>query len=252
MASHAPSTCCTIGSLHEGTHQGNLIQIDGNTDAYLAIPTTGEKPKRAVLYIPDIIGIWQNSKLMADAFSQRGYVCLVLDIFNGDPAPLNMPKDFDIMKWLNEGSNGSNPHTPDAIDPIVLSGIRYLKGMGIEKIAAAGYCLGAKYVVRHYKSGVQCGFAAHPSFVESEELSAITGPLAIAAAELDDIFPAEKRHESERILTVSGQDYQINMFSGVAHGFAVRGDLKDERQRFAKEQAFHQAIAWFDRYLGPE
>lgn len=110
----------------------------------MALPAEKEASQRAVLYLPDIIGIWQNSKLMADAFARQGYACLVLDLFNGDPAPLNMPEDFDIMKWLQEGTGGKNPHTSETIDPIVVSGINYLKGLGITKIAAAGYCFGAK------------------------------------------------------------------------------------------------------------
>lgn len=81
-------------------------------------------------------------------------------------------------------------------------------------------------------------------------MAAITGPLSIAAAEHDDIFTVDKRHESENILTKIEKDYQINLFSGVHHGFAVRGDLNDEKQRFAKEQAFAQAVAWFKRHLG--
>lgn len=85
--------------------------------------------------------------------------------------------------------------------------------------------------------------------MESEELAAITGPLSIAAAELDDIFTVEKRHESETILSKSKQDFQINLFSGVHHGFAVKGDLSDKRQLFAKDQAFAQAIAWFTQHL---
>lgn len=81
---------------------------------------------------------------MADAFAAEGYICLVLDTFNGDPVPLQMPDGFDIMKWLNEGSDGKNPHTTQAVDPIVVSGINYLKNIGLEQIAAVGYCLGAK------------------------------------------------------------------------------------------------------------
>jgi dienelactone hydrolase len=46
-----------------------------------------------------------------------------------------------------------------------------------------------------------------------------------------------------------GLPYQINLFSGVAHGFAVRGDPAKKIERWAKEQAFHQAVAWFDQWL---
>ncbi|KAF5024573.1 hypothetical protein F66182_3336 [Fusarium sp. NRRL 66182] len=249
MASHPPAACCTVRNLHEGDPQGTFVHVDGKVDGYLAKPAN-KAPKQGILYLPDIFGIWQNSKLMADAFAAQGYLCLVLDTFSKDSAPVELPKDFDIMGWLAKGSDGHNPHTAEAIDPIVVSGIKYLQSCGVTQIAAVGYCLGAKHLIRHYKSGIQVGFIAHPSFVETEELAAITGPLSIAAAELDDIFTVDKRHESESILSNTKQDYQINLFSGVHHGFAVRGDLNDKRQLFAKEQAFNQAVAWFQRHLG--
>lgn len=104
-------------------------------------------------------------------------------------------------------------------------------------------------MIRHYKDGIQVGFVAHPSFVEDEELAAITGPLSIAAAEIDTIFPAEKRHRSEDILVKTGQPWQINLYSGVEHGFAVREDLTVKHKRFAKEQAFVQAVTWFNEHL---
>lgn len=96
------------------------------------------------------------------------------------------------------------------------------------------------------------GYVAHPSFVEEEELEAITGPLSISAAETDSIFPAEKRHKSEEILQKVGHPYQINLFSGVTHGFAVRCDLSIRAHRWAKEQAFVQAVQWFDEHLAGE
>jgi len=106
-----------------------------------------------------------------------------------------------------------------------------------------------QYVARHYKNGIEVGYFAHPSFVDEEELAAITGPLSIAAAETDSIFTTEKRHKSEDILKRTGQPYQINLYSGVEHGFSVRGDVSNRAQRWAKEQAFFQAVAWFDEHL---
>ena len=95
---------------------------------------------------------------------------------------------------------------------------------------------------------------AHPSFVQPDELRAITGPLSIAAAETDQIFPAEQRRLTEDVLKeLSTGDkkiaYQMNLYSGVEHGFAVRGDIKDERAKYAKEKAFQQAVEWFHQWL---
>lgn len=87
------------------------------------------------------------------------------------------------------------------------------------------------------------------SFVTEEELRDIKGPLSISAAETDEIFTTELRHKSEHILKETKQPWQINLFSGVVHGFAVRCDVTIKLQKFAKEQAFLQAVAWFDEHL---
>lgn len=252
MASNPPAKCCTIGVKHEGEPTGKAIKIADNTiDAYLATPS-GDIARKdtAILYLPDVIGIWQNAQLMADQFAANGYTTLLVDLFNGDPIPVNSMGKIDIMKWLTEGSDGKNPHTKEAVDPIVVAAIKHLKEeLGIKKIGAVGYCFGAKYVVRHYKDGIDVGYIAHPSFVEEDELEAITGPLSIAAAETDSIFPAEKRHKSEEILQKVGQPYQLVLYSQVSHGFAVRCDLSVRVQKWSKEQAFNQAVQWFNEYL---
>jgi len=252
MASNPPGQCCTLGHLHEGEPKGKVVTAsDGKTDVYLATPPTDKADKKdcGILYMPDVFGIWQNSKLMADQFAAAGYTTLVLDLFNGDQCPVNRPADFDTFAWIAKGSDGNNPHTAEYVDPVIVTGIETLRQQGIKKIGAVGYCFGAKYVVRHYKDGIDVGFAAHPSFVEEAELSAITGPFSIAAAETDPIFPAEKRRRSEEILKDIKVPYQIYLFYGVEHGFAVRGDPKVKASRFAKEQAFLQAVAWFDEFL---
>jgi dienelactone hydrolase len=228
---------------------GKMIKIaDGSLDAYVAEASSGDKAHAgvAILLIPDIFGFANSSKLIADQFAANGYTTLIPDIFNGDVfAP-----DTDPVNFIFNGSDGSTPHTPEAVDPIISAGIKALKEQyGASKVGGVGYCLGAKYVVRHYKKGIEVGFVAHPSFVEGEELANITGPLSIAAAESDAIFPTEKRHESETILEGTTQPYQITLYSGVEHGFACRGDTSSKVGKFAKEAAFLQAVNWFDTWL---
>ena len=234
-----------------GTPTGKSIKV-GKHDAYLAVPSTGTEQKSSgILYIPDIFSIWQNSKLLADQFAAKGYVTLIVDIFNKDPILPNEFPGVDLEDWIKNGRKGSGPHTTVEIDPIITEAVSYMKDTyGLQNIGALGYCLGAKYVIRHYTlSGIKAGFIAHPSFVEEDELASITGPLTIAAAELDEVFTAERRHRSEEILQENGNVYQINLYSGVDHGFAVRCNLEERRGRFAKEQAFNQAVAFFDTWL---
>lgn len=85
--------------------------------------------------------------------------------------------------------------------------------------------------------------------IEADELEKIKGPLAIAAAENDHIFPANSRHESEETLKQTQLPYQINLYAQVAHGFAVRCDLSNRVEKFAKESAFFMALQWFEEFL---
>ena len=98
-------------------------------------------------------------------------------------------------------------------------------------------------------NGFDAGYLAHPSFVDEEELKAITRPVSVAAAEIDEIFTTKHRHQSEQILIDTGVSWQINLFGGVSHGFAVRGDLKNEKLKFAMTGALKQAVDWFDFHL---
>lgn len=87
----------------------------------------------------DVIGIWQNSQLMVDQYAANGYYTIIPDLFNGDPISLNDRPD-DFMGWLTKGSDGKNPHTAEAIDPIIQKSIEYLKEQGFKKIGGVGYC----------------------------------------------------------------------------------------------------------------
>jgi len=79
-----------------------------------------------------------------------------------------------------------------------------------------GHSIASKYVIRHLRadsSKLDVGFVAHPSFVMADEVKELQGPLAIAAAETDTIFPASKRWEMEELLKELGHPYQINLYS---------------------------------------
>ncbi|KAJ6049692.1 uncharacterized protein N7446_006980 [Penicillium canescens] len=166
------------------------------------------------------------------------------DLFNGDVVPINRPEGFSIMDWVKD-------HLPLQTEPIIDTVLKAMReNLGCERIGGVGYCFGGKYVCRYLKPGkIDVGFTAHPTMVEAQELQGIEGPLSIAAAVRDNVFTSAKRHESEEILDKLDIPYQINLFSDVEHGFAVRCDLSKPRQKFAKEQVFAQAVAWFDQYL---
>ncbi|TLD29690.1 Elongation factor [Venturia nashicola] len=245
--SNAPAACCVSGVKHEGEPVG-LIKEIGGIKSYVATPE--KDTKNAILYIPDAFGLELiNNKLLADDLARAGYLVVIPDVFRGNPVPESVLTEgmgsFDIMGWVKT-------HPTDIVDPILDAVIKDLKAShGITRIGAVGYCFGGKYVVRYLAAGkgVDAGFVAHPSFLTPEEVEAAKGPLSIAAPEVDQIFPAELKRKVEDILEKKKLPYQVTLYGGVEHGFAVRTDLKIKEKKFAKESAYFQAVRWFDEYV---
>ncbi|KAL2865529.1 dienelactone hydrolase family protein [Aspergillus lucknowensis] len=245
MASNPPGACCASGFKHEGTPVGETKNVNG-TEIYISYPKGNSSPEKAVIILSDILGIYVNAQLLADEFAGNGYLTILPDLFRGDALKLSDLESgkADLPSWLPN-------HSSAVVDPVVEASIKYLRqDLGIKRIGAVGYCFGGKYVCRFLKPGkADAGYTAHPSFVTDEELAAIEGPLSISAAETDSIFTTPLRHKSEEILIKTGNPWQINLYSGVSHGYAVRADLNDKYQKFAKEQAFCQAVNWFNQHL---
>lgn len=98
------------------------------------------------------------------------------DIFSGNPAPHDI--SFDSEQFLAD-------HTTNVTDPIIETTLRYMRDQLLfDRIAVTGYCFGGRYAFRFLAEGrgADIGFAAHPSFLQDEEVSGISGPASIAAA----------------------------------------------------------------------
>lgn len=69
-----------------------------------------------------------------------------------------------------------------------------------------------------------------------------------SSQETDNSFPAAARHRAEELLVEGVKTYCIEVFSGVSHGFATRGDLSDANIKWAREETFRAMVAWFTRF----
>lgn len=117
-------------------------------------------------------------------------------------------------------------------------------------IASVGYCFGGPYVLKDLATGLAtAGAIAHPASLTDDDFRAVKAPIFLSCAETDGTFPAESRHKAEEILVEKKASYHFQLFSGVSHGFAVRGDPDDENERWAKETSAWGIIGWFNRFL---
>lgn len=238
MASNPPGACCATANFHEGTPKGLHKELFG-LDTYQVGSENGND--NVIVILTDVYGHkLNNTLLIADEIAKDGkYQVLIPDILNGDPI------DRDIGDWFKT-------HGPEITTPIVSKFLTTLKKeINPKFLAGIGYCYGAKYAFKQAdKDGLFDAIAvAHPSFVAIEEVKALAKPLIISAAEVDPIYTQELRFETEKVLSeLEGARYQLNLFSGVSHGFAVRGDMNDPAVKYAKEKTLSDQLVFFSQF----
>ena len=74
-------------------------------------------------------------------------------------------------------------------------------------------------------------------------------PLLLSCSADDVTFPKENRRRAIDLMDEREHRYQMQLFQGVAHGFALRGDMSDPWQKYCKEQSFEGIREWFDMCL---
>ncbi|CCH41404.1 Carboxymethylenebutenolidase [Wickerhamomyces ciferrii] len=202
---------------------------------------TGDKSDKVIIILTDIFGNkYNNVLLIADELSKNGYYVLIPDILKGD----DRTPETDLSIWLPN-------HSSEITRPIVESFINELtKDIDTKFLGLIGYCFGAKYVVQQLTNStkITTGAIAHPSLVTIDEVSKITKPILISSAETDQMFTDDLRKQTESKLKEIKARYQIDLFSGVSHGFSVRGDVSDEVVKYAKEKTLYDQLYWFNTF----
>ncbi|OJA17707.1 hypothetical protein AZE42_13107 [Rhizopogon vesiculosus] len=132
----------------------------------------------------------------------------------------------------------------------VFSGVKH--GFAVRcdpDIETERYCFGAPFVMDLCAAGsVVAGALAHPAFLNESHFEKLEGPLLLSCPEEDHTFPHAERRRAEDIMVSRKCTYYFQVFSGVKHGFAVRGDPGIETERWAKEESARGIKEWFDRF----
>jgi dienelactone hydrolase len=154
-------------------------------------------------------------------------------------------------------------HPRSVIEAVINSTIQYARNkFGVEKLGGVGYCFGAKYVRRWLKgddSGLDVGFAAHPSDLLETEIQVIAGPLSIVAGSKSVLLSVLVLHAERLRKTALDASFKCHsqiedrehpqrkqhhtldelVFAGAAR-FTVRPNLTIPQQSHARRASFCQ------------
>ncbi|ODV80489.1 alpha/beta-hydrolase [Suhomyces tanzawaensis NRRL Y-17324] len=242
MASNPPGPCCAQANFHEGTPVGTFKTLFG-VDTYQTGEANGND--RIIVILTDIFGHkFNNNQLVADQLAKNNYHVLMPDIFNGDPFIEGGDFAAKLKAWLPQ-------HTPEITRPIADKFLADVKKEYSPKFfGSIGHCYGAKYTIVNLGADgiLDAGAIAHPSYVTVDDVEAIAKPLIISSSENDYIYPTDLRHKTEEILTKNGVRYESTVYSGVEHGYAVRGDMTKQAVRYAKEKTLADQVCFFSQF----
>ncbi|KAL0571977.1 hypothetical protein V5O48_009979 [Marasmius crinis-equi] len=242
---HSPSSFQIL----DGTPAGTIQKI-GGVDTYVTLPQGNAKSKDlAVVYLTDIFGLaLVNNRLLADQFAEAGYAVFAPDYLNGDPVPADDP-NFNITAWsVNHGAAQTLPPLRAVLGA--------LRGSGVKRIGATGYCFGGRYSTTLSQTNeIEVGIMAHPSsLIVPDDFNIIVAnssvPIEIHSADLDTGFTPQLGQVTDRVMADYKPGYQRFAYAGVGHGFAVRpANASDPVQIKAMQLARDRSIAFFNEHL---
>lgn len=137
------------------------------------------------------------------------------------------------------------------------------------RVGTIGYCFGGWAVFRlghetisrageegadgedrtNPKPLVDCISAVHPSWLTTEEIANVRVPTQVQSPVHDVNFTAELKDFAHKTLPELELPYDYQLFPGVGHGFAIRGDQSDEKELRAMQRAKDAAVNWFRLWL---
>lgn len=152
--------------------------------------------------------------------------------------------ELDLGAFLKRNSK-------DVRGPEIIRFAESLKS-SYSRIGAIGYCYGG-WAVFHLgsnsKSLVDCISTAHPSMLEKQDIANVNVPTQIIAPEFDYMFTEELKAYSLEALPKTDVAYDYQYFPGLEHGFAIRGDPRNQGERGGMERAKNAASLWFRQWL---
>ncbi|KAF8858711.1 NAD(P)-binding protein [Acephala macrosclerotiorum] len=238
--------CCLKGTIHQGNPTGKYATI-ADVETYIATPPQGKANGHILLYFPDVWGLFNNGLLIMDGFAAAGYLVLGLDYFRGDPVwkhrkdrkDTTTDPGFDYEAWKKKHTAFADETVPKWVNEV-----KEKYGKSETKYACVGYCFGAPYVCNELAGDtVTAGAFAHPAFLKEHHFFNLKKPLFLSCSEIDHTFDTQSRRRAIDILQEIKVPYQTQLFQGVEHGFALRGNMEKPYER---ELILHPIFGSFD------
>ncbi|KAI9704710.1 MAG: hypothetical protein M1836_006490 [Candelina mexicana] len=275
-----PCKDCVSGVVHSGTPTGTTTKIH-NVDTYVASPPNGAPPKGIIVVVPDVFGwTFSNTRVLADSYAKKGnFTVYVPDFMNGDHVNEDVLGTMDrllgpssmLIKPVLAGQVLSNfipflvRNRAGVARPRIVSFLKALRDspetQGVP-IGVAGFCWGGLHAAqaahpvstggKRGKPLVDAAFVAHPVGLKlPADIEAVDVPFSLAIGNKDMAMNMKAVGQVQDTLgkKKTAGDHEVRVYDGAKHGFAIRSNPGDEKEKAAGIEAEDQAVAFFSKWL---
>jgi carboxymethylenebutenolidase len=244
----------------------DLPTPDGVLDCHVFEPAGADRGGAtqwpAVVLYMDAFGIRADLDVMAARLAAAGYVVAVPNLYHRsgafppfDPAVVAAGgAERDRFMGMIRSIDG---HTVMQDTAAVLAHLDTRPTVRPGPIGTVGYCMGGGYALRAagvYPDRVAAAASFHGNALATDRpdsphqlASQMRARVYVGAAGIDPGFTDEQRQRLDAALREAGVDYEIEIYEGAQHGFAVHNHRVYDHQ--ASERHWERLLALFDAEL---
>jgi len=220
-----------------------LTSSDGTQfDAYFA--RASEPTGAGMVVLPDVRGLHQFFKDLAQRFAEAGIDSVAIDYFARTAGRGDRSDRFDYMPHVNAT-------TAEGIAADTAAAIAHLKskeGGAASSVFTVGFCFGGsnswnQSAMNAGLNGV-IGFYGRPMRSEPH-ISKMKAPLLVLIAGADQATTPEQNEDFERKLSAAGVPYEAHVYEGAPHSFF---DRSYEQWKDACDDAWRRMLEFVKKH----
>lgn len=224
-----------------GTH-GDLTLTSADGTAFMSYAALPEQPgATGVVILPDVRGLHQYYKDLADTFARAGFSAIAIDYFGRTAETDARDEAFAYRPHVEQT-------TPETVDADVAAAIAHLRspaGGAATRIFTVGFCFGGSTSWRQSASqeglAGAVGFYGQPGRARAF-IGQMRSPLLLLVAG-DDFTPLEEFQAFDQELATAGVPHTMVVYPGAPHSFFDRSFAE---HREACADAWRQMLTFFD------
>ena len=224
--------------------QGDLELTSADGTRVAAYFARAASPTGAgVLILPDVRGLHQFYKELAQRFAEAGIDAVAIDYFGRTADDHDRGESFQYRPHVEQ----TKPETVDADASAGLAFLRSPDGGSVRSVFSVGFCFGGSNSWRQAATNQvdgAIGFYGIPGRVR-DYISRMKTPVLVLAAGADQATSEEEVRKFDRQLSEAGVEHETHVYPGAPHSFF---DRTFDQHREACDDAWRRMLDFVKKH----